>query len=256
MTRLAASSLRIESDGLADALADIDEERAGEPSRCSGWSVKDVVCHLGTLFQLLCDPGGVPMESDDAEEAADAAVSARRAWEWPRVLELYATWRAPALDALDGIQERETVRRLGSLGTYPLHYLANAYAFDHYCHVRHDLMPMLDAVAPVSRALVEAAVEWIVAAAPQTSPPGFHHLPSPVGVVIDGSLGLVVNPSAGEATIQRVPVAVAGGQPSVVRSAAEAAILWASGRAGWEGATEIHGDAGPARAMLDTIHVF
>ena len=29
---------------------------------------------------------------------------------------------------------------LADLGTYQMHWLANAYCFDHYCHLRHDLL--------------------------------------------------------------------------------------------------------------------
>ena len=114
-------------------------------SDCDGWRVQDVFAHMASVFHQVADPSSTPAAAtDDAEETAELMLvepqgpgrPARGRWTSTR------EWSEKALAALGGMQEppmAEVVIPLGNLGSHPLHLLANAFVFDHYCHLRHDV---------------------------------------------------------------------------------------------------------------------
>src|ERR1035438_9561287 len=81
MARGAIEALRADREallGIGARLSD-DEWKAG--SGCPGWSVQDVVAHMGTLFWAVVDPAALPDTSGLAtERAQDVCVEARRSW--------------------------------------------------------------------------------------------------------------------------------------------------------------------------------
>ena len=88
--------------------------------------------------------------------------------------------RSFVLGALAAMQEEPMASMAApeaDLGTYQLYSLANAFAFDHYCHLRVDLLaptgPIVRDLPPVDDALVAPAVGWMLIRrpAPAPSPP-------------------------------------------------------------------------------------
>src|SRR5436853_101992 len=71
-------------------------------------------------------------------------------------------------------QEVDDTIALGDLGTHPLHLVANAFAFDHYSHLRVDLLapggPLERPAPPVTGDQLAAVADWILAGIPQMSP--------------------------------------------------------------------------------------
>ena len=67
-----------------------------------------------------------------------------------------------------------TVNPLDNLGSYPMHLIANAFAFDHFCHLRNDVLKPngpIDRPAPPSDELrLGATLEWLMAGVPQMAP--------------------------------------------------------------------------------------
>ena len=66
-------------------------------------------------------------------------VEARRAWSADRVLDDYRSVSPEAITRLADLGTQTFELPLGDLGTYPASALANAFAFDHYTHIRIDL---------------------------------------------------------------------------------------------------------------------
>ena len=113
-------------------------------SDCAGWKVKDVFADLSSVFRQVADPASaVEGATDDTEANQELYVAERKDWPPAQVLDEYREWSEKGIAALAGLQEppmADTVIPLNDLGSHPLHLLANALAFDHYCHLRNDVL--------------------------------------------------------------------------------------------------------------------
>ena len=150
-------------------------------STCPGWSVQDLVAHTGSNFHVLVEPppAAEPVPGLTAERAQDLLVDERRSWTAEEVLAEFERYRQPALDVLAAMQEEPLAGQsltLNDLGTYPMATLADAFAFDLYCHLRVDL---LAPTGPVRRRVPEAdadrlgpGIGWMLTGLPQMCPPG------------------------------------------------------------------------------------
>ena len=60
----------------------------------------------------------------------------------------------------------EVVVPLGNLGSHPLHLLANALVFDHYCHLRHDMLgpngPVDRPDFPIDELRIAPILDWML----------------------------------------------------------------------------------------------
>lgn len=150
-----------------------EDWRAG--SGCPGWSVQDVLAHLGLLFWSVVDAARLPDVSGLAtERAQDALVASRRDWPAAAVLADYEEVSGAALDRMKDLLTLDMEVPLGDLGTYPAAVLPSAFAFDHYTHIRADLFAPrgpLTGPPPASDELrTGAALDWVEAALPQQNP--------------------------------------------------------------------------------------
>jgi hypothetical protein len=148
---------------------------------------------------------------------------------------------------------------MSELGTYPLHALADAFAFDMWCHLYVDL---LSPGGPVQRDVPEPEDEvlgpgigWMLAGLPQMCPE--------VSVVVDRPLALTLTgPGGGSWTLQPddgTPVRIVeGGQPdaaAMVTSSAVDFVLWGTTRVPWRDCVTVDGDAAYAEKVLDAINI-
>jgi hypothetical protein len=174
----------------------------------------------------------------------------------------YTAISAAALDLLEQWQGPPPVTTLIPIedaGHHPLHLVANALAFDHFCHLRNDILKPLgpiDRPAPPADDLrVRATLEWLMAGLPQMSLSLTSVLTTePVGLDLTG-------PGAGRWTValRDGEITVDGGAPAntVVQSSTTDFIIWATHRRPWRAFdVEITGDRAYASAVLDTIRLF
>jgi uncharacterized protein (TIGR03083 family) len=221
------------------------------PSGCPGWSVKDVVAHMGALFWAAVDPSALPDTTRlGTEEAQEVCVRSRRGLSGPEVLDDYTTVSEKALGVLDGLAGADIDIDLGDLGTYPARLIPNAYCFDHYTHIRADLFAPrgpLPGPGPSSDELrLVPTLEWIEAALSQQNRA---LLASAPGVGAD-----IVITGVGARTI-------AIGEPSravsaTVYSDADTCVRWITQRAQWDDlGIESEGDA-RALAIVRQLKVF
>lgn len=173
MTAAAIDALRNEQSRALTLFDSLTPEEWRAASGCTGWRVQDVVQHMASTFHTIADPASIEGgTSADAEENAEVPVRARREWAAADVMTEYAEWSQRGIDALAAMQGPplgDTVIPLGNLGNHPMHILANAIVFDHYCHLRHDLGAIVERAAalPHDTAALEATVEWMLAGLPQ-----------------------------------------------------------------------------------------
>ena len=264
MTQRALDALRKESDRLVELAATFTPAEWAAPSGCAGWRVQDVVCHMGCVFHSISDPATIEAgPPDDVEAAAEVPVQARRDWSPDQVVEYYRSWAARGFETLAGMQQSpaaETEVPLGNLGVHPLHLLANALVFDHYCHMRHDIGAGVTRAGTQPRdeeSLHETRV-WMLAGLPQMCAGSLKDaVTAPVGLVLEGPGGgsWVIEPADESGLCQVTP-------GSTLRSAATLTssvhdfVSWGTRRSSWrDGSVTISGDDVLAGAVADAINV-
>jgi uncharacterized protein (TIGR03083 family) len=221
------------------------------PSGCAGWSVKDVVGHMGALFWAAVDPTVLPdVTAMGTEHAQDVWVATRRGMSGPQILEDYASVSEKAFSVLELVAGVDDAVDLGDLGTYPGHILPTAFCFDHYTHIRADLFgprgPLPGPVPPSDELRLDPTLEWIEAAVPQQNRA---ILASEDFVAAD----IVITGIAARRIRVGKPT---GPAAATVRSDADTLVRWITQRGDWQ-SLDVHceGEAGTL-AVLQRLKVF
>lgn len=248
MTTAAVEALRADHtafSGLADSFT---AEDWNAPSACEGWAVRDVLGHMTQLFRQVVDPASLPAADPSGltERTQDRWVEALQDLPVEEVLTDYRTLGDQALAGLEGLQGVEDTMDLGDLGTHPMHLIANAFAFDHYTHIRVDVLapggPVERPAPPVLEAHLAASADWILACIPQMTPAA---VTEPVDLVLTGPGGRTAR------------LGPEGEAAATVTSSIPDLVLWATGRAKWQDLDiTVAGDEATATRFLDTVHVF
>src|SRR4051812_9746435 len=235
MTAEGVAALRADRDVVLVLLADLAPGEWQAASDCDGWRVQDVVAHLANTFRAVADPSALPPGvPGDLEASQDAQVAAHRDWTPAEVKADYTAISAAALDLLEQWQGPPPVTTLIPIedaGHYPLHLVANALAFDHFCHLRNDILKPLgpiDRPAPPADDLRgRATLEWLMAGLPQMSPSLKSVLTQPLGLSLTG-------PGAGSWTIAtgdgEISVNSGTSAATTVRGSTTDFIVWATHR--------------------------
>lgn len=262
MTAEGFEAARILADRYAEVVTDLGPDEWARPSRCPGWSVKDLVAHTGSNFRMLAeppDPAAPAPPVKTAEELQDLLVQQRRGWSSDEVRAEFLETLAPAVAALGAVQAEPVAQApltLTDLGTYPMHALADAFAFDLWCHLTVDL---LAPGGPVQRPgpeptdeLLGPGIGWMLTGLPQMC--------APVSAVLDRPLGLrLTGPGGGEWTL------LPGAQLTVERglhepaatatSSATSFVRWGTTRTPWRDEVRIEGDEAYAARVLDQVDI-
>ena len=264
MSEQGLAALRADRDEVLAVARSLSPEEWAAPSDCEGWRVQDVVNHMANVFRQFADPAnatpGIPGQT---EASQGAAVDARRDWTAEQVLADYEDMSTRGIEVLAGLVSgpaADNVVPLDDLGSHPLHRLANALAFDHFCHLRNDILapngPVERPAPPVDGLRVGAVLEWLVAGIPQMSPPALAEvLDRPVVLRLTGDGG-------GTWTLQPgsppdVAEGEAAGAAATITSPATEFVVWVTHRRPWrERDVVVDGDEALAAAVLDAVHVF
>jgi hypothetical protein len=205
------------------------------------------------------DPSAPAPQVKTAEELQELLVAQRRDWSSAQVAEEFRDFLTPAVGAMTAMQGEplaSTPLTLTDLGTYPMHALADAFAFDLWCHFTVDL---LGPTGPVERPRPEAsddllgpAVGWMLTGLPQMCPP--------VSAVLDRPLGLrLTGPGGGEWTlVPGEPLTVQPGLHDPAATATSTAadfVLWGTTRTPWRESVRVEGDGDYAERVLDRVDV-
>lgn len=171
----AIEAVRADRAALLEICAGLSPATWHAASGCEGWSVKDLVAHLGALFWAVVDPSRLPDSTGMPTECAQELwVQSRRDLTPAAVLEDYQDAGERALQRLAELAALDIDLPLGDLGTYPAALLPSAYAFDHYTHIRADLFrprgPLALPPPPCDELRLGPTLDWIEAALPQQNP--------------------------------------------------------------------------------------
>lgn len=266
MTKAAVAAIQIIHDNMRtvlDGLADADWDL---PSACAGWTVKDLVAHVTSNQKEVADPTpppSEPMPAMKAEEAMEALVAPRKAWSPAEVRAEYDRYFEAWMGALGAMQDEplaSVAAPVADLGTYELHSLANAFAFDHYCHLRIDLLaptgPLPDTLAPATDAEVRPGIEWMFIGLPQMQPTELAAVVSgPLGVRLTGAGGgeWTINPAGADGLVS-VSEGISSAAATVTSSAHDF-VRWGTQRCNWRECCTVEGDAAYAAKVLDTLNI-
>jgi len=264
MTTAAIEALRAERDHVIELIGSITDEEWELPSDCEGWRVQDVIAHMSAVFVAVSGGTTARAEppSDDAERNADAAVDERRAWSPAQVIDEYTSTSEAAITGLEMMQGNamgDTVIPLGNLGSHPMHLLADALAFDHYCHLRHDLIapggPLQRPALPSDELRLRPTMTWMLAGLPQMCAEALTVVDRPITMVFEGPGGGVWSLRPGSPFVE-VADGAADDAAATVTSSAHDFVSWGTKRRDWRqcGVT-VSGDDVYAATVLDAINV-
>lgn len=247
---------------MADVIAALNADRAAllaicanfsgsdwqEPSGCPGWSVQDVVAHMGALYWMVVDPAALRSVAElPTEQAQEALVRHRRSMTAGQVLADYESVSEAALGALAGLIGQDFEIALGDVGTYPAAVVPTAFCFDHYVHIRLDLFPPrgpLRTLPPPSDELrLAPALDWIAAALPQQNAALIASLPGSADLVVTGAASRTITVGTGESLGQ-------------ISSDSTEFIRWVTQRATWPQAdVQVIGDDSRSSPAPEPAHL-
>jgi uncharacterized protein (TIGR03083 family) len=262
MSERGVESLRADSAEVLAIAKSLSEAEWLAPSGCEGWRTKDVVAHLACTFRTVVEPGTLPPGvAGDLEATQEVGVAERKDWAPERVLEEYQDLAGRGIEALAGLQApgiAESVIPIENAGQYPLHMVANALAFDHYCHLRNDILTPRGSVdrpsPPHDDLRLGATMEWLIAGLPQMPGDAIKEaVTAPVLLDLSGPGGgqWTLNPGA------ELSEGDAGGAVATIGSSAKDFVMWSTLRASWRDCdVRIDGDKDAAERVLDAIHLF
>ncbi len=266
MSERGVEALAADRDEVLKVARSLSDDEWGSPSDCEGWRVQDVIVHMADVCRAVVDPAALPPGVPGKIEASQSArVDARRDWTHDKVLSEYEEMSARALEVLRGMQgpAGETVIPLEDLGSYPMHLLANAFAFDHFCHLRNDILrpggPIEREVPPSDELRISATLEWLIAGLPQMSADAMRKaVTQPFGLRLAGPGGgeWTITP-ASDGGLVGVSDGIAGDAAAVVTSPATEFVVWGTQRRPWRDRDVTReGDATYAADVLDAINLF
>lgn len=242
MSKQAIVGLQAEIERAKALFSSLTDAEWAAPSGCDGWRVQDVAQHMAAVYQQIAAPDTVDAgDSGMAEVAAEIPVQERKDWTPQQVIAAYDEWSEKGLAALAGLQEppmADTVVPLSDLGEHPLHLLGNAIAFDHYCHLRHDIGAAVGRAADLPRdeAVLGPTIEWMLAGLPQMCGDQLAAGPQqPVNLVFDGPAAnsYCLTPGDPAAGPRWVVANGADDDAPVVRTTAHDFVSWGTKRADW-----------------------
>jgi uncharacterized protein (TIGR03083 family) len=243
-------ALSADREALIRICTSLDTEDWGQQSGCPGWSVKDVVSHMGSLYWVVVDPSTLPdTTAVGTEEGQELVVESRRSMSPAQVLDDYSTISEKAIAVLETFEGVDVDMPLGDLGTYPVSILPTAFCFDHFTHIRLDLFaqrgPLDSPAPPADEQRVLPTLEWIDVALPQQNRDLLEGFDGAADIVITGT---------GARTIR---VGRKGADPAaIVRSDAETCVRWITQRGRWADlGVESDGDAATL-SLLQDLKVF
>jgi hypothetical protein len=206
---------------------------------CSFWLAVDP--------SRLPDPGGLP-----AERAADLYVESRRNLTHEQIVADYESVSSKGLELLSALQDQDVqdvTVPLGDVGTYPAAAIANAFAFEHFLHIRYDLLAPggpLSGEAPSDDLRLAPTLDWIEAALPQQNADLLARMGNAVEINLDGSHGV-------RGRTLRIGDSDVAAIAARVSSDPEAFVQWVTQRGTWEAlGVQAEGD----RSTLEIVRQF
>jgi len=263
MTEQAIDALRAIHSEIRTMASTLTAEQWQSPSACEGWRVQDVFAHVTSNLKEVVEPAPPPegeVPDIGAEAAMEAMVAPRKDWTPEQLMAEYDQYADGWLAAMAAMQEEPTASTempLADLGTHPLHLVANAFAFDHYCHLRIDLADVAGELTAADDTMVRPGIDWMIAGMPQMQPDALKAaVTSPLVLNLTGPGGgqWTISP-AGDHALIGVTAGASSDAVATISSSAHDFVSWGTKRSDWRQACELTGDTSVATSFLDTVDI-
>ena len=267
MSERGVEAFRADREEVLNVAKSLSADEWAMSSDCDGWRVQDVIAHMANVCRTVVDPGALPPGVPGDLEATQAAqAEAHRAWTADEVLADYEDVSGKALESVIGLQApgmAETMIPIENAGHYPLHIVVNAFAFDHYCHLRYDVLrpngPIDRPVPPSDDVRLGATMEWLLAGLPQMAADAMRDVVKrPVALELTGPGGgtWTIEPGVGDGMVE-VADGLDADVAATITSSTDDFIVWATHRRPWtERSVAIGGDTAYATQVIEAIHLF
>jgi len=267
MSRDGVIALRAEREEVVRLFSSLSAEEWQLPSSCPGWTAHDVLAHLASLFHPTVSYLAATVRGTPVERTNDRLVEARRSWSGGEVLAEYQRWSLRTLRLLDTMQRRPLAglpMSMSDLGRHRLHRLADAFAFDHFTHLRFDLVaphgPIERPPLPADPLRLTPAVRWMMALVPPLCSGALAFLDAPVHLTLTGPGGAtwVVSRSDAALSVDELGSVGSSGPPAAtITSSTIDFVAWATHRQSWHDLdVDLAGDADLAARVADALHVY
>ena len=258
------NAVRLAVDEVKSVITTLTDEEWARPSGCVGWTVKDLVAHMSSNYKEMVEPSPPPPEPVNlpAERMMDMLVEPRKDWTNAQIRDEYLAYCDNAVAGLGALQDEplaSTVIPLADLGNYPMHNLADAYAFDHYCHLRVDLLaphgPIARDVPAADAQRLGPAIGWMLAGLPQMQPDLHTTLAAPITLTFTGPGGgsyrVAPDGEGGKLTLGPVQ----SDSVAEVTTSGHAFVIWGTAREPWRNHCTVTGDTALAAQFLDALNI-
>ncbi len=223
-----------------------------------GWSIQDVVAHMGSGAHAMFGPAAVKLMRGNAiERLNDEMVDIRRSWSPEQVLGEYRRWTgafATLLGPVTGTPMGGLRLPLAELGRFPLRLFVSALVFDTYTHLHHDMAPALGRTLPGPDSnRMAVTLEWMMAVlSNQLRADRPSWLDRPVLITLGGAGGGRWLVGTGGSVL---PATVESGAARI-RGAAVEFPEWGTKRAGWRDRdVSLDGDTDYGAKFLDWMNI-
>jgi hypothetical protein len=177
-------------------------------------------------------------------------VESRRNLTHAQIVADYESVSSKGLELLAALQDQDVEVPLGDVGTYPAPAIANAFAFEHFVHIRYDLLapggPLSGDAPPSDDMRLAPTLDWIEAALPQQNTDLLARMGNAVEINLDGSHG--------DHRVSGRTLRIGGADVAArVSSDPEAFVQWVTQRGTWE-ALGVHAEGD--RSTLEIVREF
>jgi uncharacterized protein (TIGR03083 family) len=263
MSLAGISGMRSAAGDLIEVARSLNEGEWQTPSAAAGWSVQDVVSHVGCLLELL--QAAVRSETvpdSGIEPLNEAMVAERRDWDAARTLSNVQKQLDQAITLFTPLQEPPMAcveTPMLDLGTYPLHAIADMFTFDMTAHLRYDILaprgPISRELPPLDEARLGPSVSWLLGGIPKMHPDLARHLTAPLALHLTGPGARNVLIRAQEGGISVDALRSADHAAAALTSTTTDFLGWSTTRLPWHPLVAIEGDQSAAAAFLDAINL-
>lgn len=250
------TALRTESTLMLEFANSLTDSQWNAPSKATGWSIADMVGHIGSTAHNMYSPAGLRAARQPSLEVVnEGPVQVRRGWSRQQVMAEYETATRTSARMLAVVRHtpiRALPMRLNELGSYPMALLVGgALVFDLHTHLRHDMAPALGLPTPPTDGnRMRAVLDWMTAVLNNQTAKA----PTPG---IDAGLTLTLT-GPGTWWIDADGLAEPGPRTPAARITAPAITFpdWGTQRSSWRDAdVKIAGDTELAARYLDTVNI-
>ncbi len=257
------SGMRAAAGDLIEVARSLNDAEWQTPSAATGWSVHDVVSHVGCLLELLQSAvGGEALPDSGIERLNEVMVAGRRGWDTARTLNNVEKQLEQAITLFTPLQEPSMASvetPMLDLGTYPLHAVTDMFTFDMTTHLRYDILaprgPINRQLPPLDETRLGPSVSWLLGGIAKMQPNLAGHLTEPLALHLTGpgARDVVIRAQAG--TIFVDPLHSSDEAAATLTSTTGDFLAWSTARLPWRTLVTIAGDQSAGTTFLDAINL-